>query len=161
MEFDKRLERAIERGQRARDVQGRELAARALSEEEYRNLHSRYRLELSDHIEKCLRKVVDHFPGFDLRTVVSEDGWGAKISRDDLHPGPTRQLAPHYSRLEMVIRPYSSAHIVELLAKGTVRNKEVLHRRHYQMLTEVDLEGFQELIDTWVVEYAERYAAKA
>ena len=46
MNFEQRLERAIERGQRQRDVESREQAQRAMTEEECRNIHSKSRLEL-------------------------------------------------------------------------------------------------------------------
>ena len=59
MEFQERLQRAVERGQQARDARSREAAAKALSEEESRSLHSQYRLELSDRIGECLGQLVD------------------------------------------------------------------------------------------------------
>jgi hypothetical protein len=59
-----------------------------------------------------------------------------------------------------VIRPFSSAHVLELAAKGTIRNKEVFNRSHYQRLTDADPRTFEELIDLWTLEYAELYAAK-
>jgi hypothetical protein len=89
------------------------------------------------------------------------DGWGAKISRDDVAPAPGKGLTRLYSRLEMVIRPYSASHIVELVARGAIRNKEVLSRSHFQMLAQLDLESFRELIDQWVLEYAEKFSARA
>ncbi len=158
MDFEKRLEKAIERGERARDEQGRRRAEKTMGEEELKTLHTRCRLELSDHIEKCLRKLADHFPGFDFQTLVDEQGWGAKISRDDLIPqrGTVHSL---YSRLEMVIRPFSPTHIVELATKGTIRNKEILSRNHYQFLAEIDVESFKEMIDLWILEYAEKFSA--
>jgi hypothetical protein len=159
MEFEKRLERAIERGQRTRDQRGRSQAEQAVSEEELRSLHSQYRIDLSEHIEACLRRLADHFPGFRFETIVSDDGWGAKISRDDVQLERGRGSRTAYSRLEMLIRPYSSTHIVELVAKGTVRNKELYNRSHYQMLSQVDIDSFKELIDLWALEYAERFAA--
>ncbi len=160
MDFDQRLERAIERGQRQRSAEDRERAERAMTEEECKNLHSKTRLELSEHIESCLRKLVEHFPGFDFETIFGTDGWGAKISRDDLAPGETRPLTKYYSRLEMVIRPFTAGRIVELFARGTIRNKEVLSRTHYQMLAQLDLESFRDLIDHWVLEYAEKFSAR-
>jgi hypothetical protein len=51
--------------------------------------------------------------------------------------------------------------VLELVAKGTVRNKEVFSRNHYQRLADVDLESFRELIELWVLDYAELYAAAA
>jgi len=159
MDFEKRLEKAIERGQRTRDVKGKLQAEKAVTEEEMRSLHSQCRLELSDHIERCLKRLADRFPGFDYQTVVGEEGWGAKISRDDLNLARRGKSNALYSRLEMYIRPYSTAHIVELVAKGTIRNKEILSRNHFQFLSDVDLDSYRELIDLWVLEYAEKFAA--
>ncbi|MFN0198899.1 MAG: hypothetical protein ACKVT0_19295 [Planctomycetaceae bacterium] len=156
MEFEQRLQRAIERGSNAREKKGQEAAAHALSEEELKNLHTRFRLELSDHIEHCLRKVSEHFRGFQLSTAV-RDGMGAKISRDELG----RHGASLFSLLEMVVRPYSTLHIVELNAKGTIRNKEVFHRNHFQTLSDVNLESFRALIDQWVLEFAEQLSANS
>src|SRR5688572_22097031 len=98
MDFDQRLQKAITRGEQTRSSEVRKRADRALSEEEFKNLHSQYRLELSDHIETCLRKLADHFPGFRYQTVISEDGWGAKVSRDDLNLGPKRSTGNLFSR---------------------------------------------------------------
>ncbi len=139
------------------------MAEKAMTEEELRNLHTGYRLELSEHVESCLRQLVEHFPGFDISTVVSEVGWGAKIARDDYDaggstgPGRPRNL---FSRLELIVKPFNPSHIVELVAKGTIRNKEVFHRTHFQMLGRVDVDSFRELIDLWVLEYAETFAAQ-
>lgn len=159
MDFEQRLERAIERGQRKRSADDRERAERAMTEDEFKNLHSKARLELSEHIEACLRKLPEAFPGFDFESVVGTDGWGAKISRDDIVSGPGG-LTKLYSRLEMVIRPYTSSHIVELIARGAIRNKEVLSRSHFHLLAQLDLDTFCDLIDQWVLEYAEKYAAR-
>jgi len=122
-------------------------------------LHSKIRLDLSEHIEGCLQKLADYFPGFRFQTVVGEEGWGAKISRDDFKKTAGRDAQSGYSRLELVVRPYSSSHIVEIAGKGTVRNKEIFNRNHFQLLSQVDKESFSELIDLWVLEYAEKYAA--
>ncbi len=161
MDFDKRLERAVERGQQARRRRGQQEAQRALTEEELHRLHSQYRIELSEHIESCLRKLADRFPGFRFQTIVSDEGWGARVSRDDLVLGPDGKAENRYSRLEMVVRPFSSAHIVELAAKGTIHNREVFNRKHFQLLSQADVDSFRELIDLWVLEYAEQFAAKA
>jgi hypothetical protein len=159
MDFEQRLEKAIERGQRASSAREQADVEKALTEEEFKRLHTQYRLKISDHIESCLGKLPHHFPGFQFERVLNERGWGAKVSRDDLAPGVGRR-ANFYSRLEMVVRPYSSYHVLELTAKGTVRNKEIYNRTHYQRLEQVDAESFLELVDLWVLEYAELYAAK-
>ena len=159
MDFQERLQRAVERGPQARDTRSRESAAKALSEEESRSLHSQYRLELSERIGECLAELVDQFPGFQLESIVGEDGWGAVVSRDDIALGESGQSENLYSRMQMLIRPFSKGRIVEMVAKATIRNREEFNRTRYQMLGQVDLESFAENIDLWVLEYAERYSA--
>src|SRR5262249_32763929 len=132
MDFEKRLQKAIERGQKAGDVRGRALQERALGEEELKTLHSQYRLELSEHIEGCLKKLSDHFPGFRYTPLYGDEGWGATVTRDDVGWGEGRRAKSYLSRLEMLIRSFSSVHIIEFAAKGTIRNKEVFSRSHYQ-----------------------------
>lgn len=160
MDFNQRLDKAITRGEQTRDASARERAERALTEEELKNLHTKYRIDLSEHIEDCLRKLADHFPGFQYHSVISEDGWGAKVTRDDLNLGSKRSTGNLYSRFEVLIRPFSSAHIVELVAKGTIHNKEVINNSHFQFLAEVDTDSLQAIIDQRVLEYAELFAAK-
>jgi hypothetical protein len=158
MSFRERLQRASERGKQARAAQLNEAAAKALSEEECRRRHSQYRLELAEHIEKCLREMSDNFPGFQFETIVDETGWGAAVSRDDFRMESGRR-GTFFSRLKLVVGPYNSYHVLDLTAKGTVRNKEVLSRNHYQRLTDVDPQSFRELAEQWVLEYAELYSA--
>ena len=158
MNFHERLEKAVERGKRAGNERARAQAEAAMSEEELKRLHSQYRLELSEHIEKCLHEVAYQFPGFRFETVVGDRGWGAAISRDDLSLDGGKRLT-FYSRLEMTVRPFSHLHVLELTAKGTIRNKEAYNRSHYHSLTKADGKSFNELIDLWVLEYAELYAA--
>lgn len=161
MDFEKRLERAIGRGRHKKEMKGKEAEMAALTEEELKSQHSAHRLELSDHIEACLKQLADHFPGFRYETVVSDSGWGAKISRDDFvakaSPGQTNL----YSRFEILVTPFSKVHIIEISAKATLRNTEVFNRRHYQFLNQIDLESFKETIDLWVLEYAEKFAAES
>jgi len=158
MEFEKRLERAIQRGQRSGVEHGRETAAKVGSEEDLKGLHTQLRIELSEHIEECLRRVADHFLGFKYETVFGDEGWGARISRDDVQVRAGQSPSNAYSRLQLVIRPFSSARIVELNARGAIRNKETISRSHFQFLAEADVDSFRELIDLWVLEYAEQYA---
>ncbi len=180
MDFDQRLESAIQRGQRRKTEQGAAAAARALTEEEFRNLHSAARINLSEHIEAGLKKLSEHFLGFRFEMLVDETGWGAKISRDDVAFGrpvaepvtkrsptsfvsetvTTRRSENQFSRFQMVVRPYSErAKIVEISAKGTIRNKEVMSRNHYHLLTELNEQTLAESLDNWMIEYAEKFAA--
>ena len=158
MSFRERLQRASERGKQARAAQLNEAAAKALSEEECRRRHSQYRLALTEHIEKCLGEMSDNFPGFRLETIVDESGWGAAVSRDDIRIAGGRR-GTFFSRLQLVVGPYNTYHVLDIAAKGTVRNKEVLSRTHYQQLADIDLQSFRELIEQWVLDYAELYSA--
>jgi len=77
MSFEDRLQKAIERGKRRGATARNEAASHAISEEELRRLHSSFRLQLSEHIEKCIRQLPNYFPGFRLETLYGERGWGA------------------------------------------------------------------------------------
>src|SRR6185295_4056978 len=121
MDFQHRLEKAVERGKRSNEERHRAEVEQALGEEELRRLHSQFRLELSEHIESCLSQVPQHFPGFRFERVAGERGWGAAISRDDLVLELGRRTNS-YSRLEMAVRPYTASRVLELTAKGTIRN---------------------------------------
>jgi hypothetical protein len=160
MDFNERLQKAIHRGQRASTARAAAQAERALNEQELQSLHTQYRLELSERIETRLRELTDNFPGFRMETIVSEAGWGAAISRDDLKVRSGRRDSL-FSRFELLIRPFSSYHVLDLAGKGTIRNKELLSRSHYQPLTEVDPTTYAEMIDNWSLEYAELYASKS
>ena len=160
MDFKQRLQRATERGHQARDEKARKAAEAAISEEEWRRLHSEYRMTLTDHIEKCLKQLADNFPGFHHEPVVDEKGWGSTISRDDLQirAGKRDSL---FSRFTITVSPHSDYHVLAIEAKGTVRNKENFSRNHYQLLKEADLDSFQQLVEQWTLDYAEHYAAVA
>jgi hypothetical protein len=158
MSFRERLQRASERGKQIRAAQLNEAAAKALSEEECKRRHSQYRLALTEHIEKCLSDMADNFPGFRMETVVDESGWGAAVSRDDIRIDGGKR-GTYFSRLQLVAGPYNTYHVLDIAAKGTVRNKEMLSRTHYQQLADVDLQSFRELLEQWVLDYAELYSA--
>jgi hypothetical protein len=159
MSFDDRLRQAIQRGQRLGDAAAREAAAHALTEEEYRRLHSQRRLALSDHIEACVKRLPNFFPGFQYETMYGDRGWGGACYREDLRLARGVRTN-EYSRLEVTVRPYSTAHVLDLAARGTIRNKEVFNRNFYEELEAANEQKFRELIDAWVLEYAELYAAR-
>lgn len=160
MGFEDRLRKAIERGQHRSEEKRAEQQAKALSQEELKRMHSSYRLQLSEHIEACIRRLPQHFPGFQCETIYGDRGWGAACSRDDLRIGRSGKRDNDYSRLEMTIRPFSELEVLELASKGTIRNKEVFNRKFFEKLVDADPEKFEQLIDAWVLEYAELYAAK-
>ena len=157
-EFDDKLKQAAARGANRANQSQSEAERKRIEIEEFRSLHSKSRLELSDRIETVLRKITDLFPGFQFTTVFGEAGWGAACIRDDLimERGQRRNK---YSRFEMVVRPVSEFYILDLQAKGTIANRELMTRSFYQPLGEVDLDKFRELIDAWALTYAELYAA--
>ena len=161
MDFNERLQKAIGRGQRRSDARARDEVEKAINEQELHRLHTEYRLELSERIERCLGQIADNFPGFAFETIVGEKGWGAAISRDDVDITRSEGRTNYFSRLEMVIRPMSEYKVLDLAAKATIRNKEFFRRNHYQRLAEVDLTSFTQMIDIWSLEYAELYAAKS
>ncbi len=160
MDFKNRLRSASQRGHQSRDSKAREEAAKALTEEESRRVHTGLRLELSEHIESCLRQLADHVPGFRFETVNNDKGWGASISRDDLllNQGKRENL---FSRYIVLVSPFSKYQVLDIVAKGTIRNKDNFHRHHYHLIKDVDMDNFRELIELWTLDYAENYAASS
>ena len=160
MDFNERMQKAIERGERRGSAEAEAARRKAMTEEQLRQMHTQYRLQLSEHIERCLEALPNHFPGFRLETIYGERGWGAGVRRDDIRIVAGKR-ADEYSRLEMTIRPISSVMVVDLSAKGTIRNKEAFTRSYFEKIEDVDPQKFEQLIDAWVLEYAEMYAAQA
>lgn len=161
MRFQDRLSKAIERGQHINDRRTQAEQEKRLNEQELKRLHSDYRLQLSERIEGCLQELLNHFPGFQYETIVDQKGWGGAISRDDIGFDDHHRRRNYYSRLELVIRPISEFFVLDLAGKGTIRNKEIFSRSHFQRIHEVDLHSFEEMIDNWTLEYAERFAASS
>jgi hypothetical protein len=158
MDFEDRLREAIARGERRHAARERDAAARAMSEAEIKQLHTKHRLRLSDHIEKSIHGLMDHFPGFRFETLYGDRGWGAACARDDLRfaSGVRREV---FSRLEITVRPYTNLQVLELNSRGTIANREVFNRQYFEKVVEADVEEFERLIDAWVLDYAELFAA--
>lgn len=159
-EFQSRLESAIARGKKRAELKASQQRQNELSAEELKRLHTSYRLALSERIESTIHGVSEHFPGFRQESLFGEVGWGSACFRDDLRIDSGRRVN-QYSRLEMVIRPYSDLRVLELKGKATVMNRELFNRSYYAPVAEVDVEEFENLIDTWAIEYAEVFAAKS
>ena len=159
-DFESRLESAITRGKKRAEWKASQERQKELSEEELRRLHTSFRLTLSDRIEGAVHRVADHFPGFRQESLYGDIGWGSACFRDDLRIESGRRNN-EYSRLEMMIRPYSDLRVLDLKGKGTVMNREVFNRSFYVPVAEVEIGEFQQLIDSWAIEYAEMYAAKS
>lgn len=158
--FEDRLRKAVDRGEARHQIRANEEAKKTLSAEQLKSLHTSLRLSLSERIESCVKRLPNHFPGFEYSTIFGEKGWGAGCQRDDIGPGPDGKRANYFSRFEMTIRPFSPAlKVVELACKGTIRNKELLNQNHYELIEDADEQTFGELIDVWVLDYAELFAA--
>ncbi len=160
MDFRERLQRATERGIQSRDAKAKAAAVKALTEEQCQRLHREQRMNLLDHIERCLKQLAENFPGFHYEDIAIDRGWGGAVRRDDLVivAGKRENL---FSRLELVVSPHNQYHVIDVSAKGAVRNKENFTRNHYQLLKDADLDNFRNLIEQWTLDYAEQYAATA
>jgi hypothetical protein len=155
MDFEDKLKAAIERGQRRGAAHASAEQQQKMSENELRRRHNQIRLRVSDHIEQSMRKLADHFPGFQSEILYGEKGWGAAITRDDV----IGRGQSGFSRLELYIRPISSLGIIDLVAKGTIRNRELFSRNYYDEIESTDADKLEQLVDTWLLEYAELYAS--
>lgn len=159
MDLDKRLEKAIARGQNAGAQAAADKAAAQLTQAEIKRKHNDLRIQLSEHIEKALKQLADHFPGFQYESVYGDKGWGGAIYRDDIGPGNDGRSNSFFSRIDMFLRPLTEFNVLDLFAKGTIRNKELFTRNFFREIQDADESEFEELIDTWVVEYAEHFAS--
>jgi len=159
MDFDERLQKAIDRGQQHKQSRQDISKQKQLSEEELKSLHSRCRLELSEHIEQCIEKLSQHFPGFQTETIFGDRGWGAACSRDDLRIDAPGNRSSDFSRLEITIRPFTESHVIDLAGKATIRNKELFNRNSFEKIQEANAMDFANLVDAWTVEFAEIFAA--
>ena len=159
-DFEERLKKAVQRGQERQRELAQRKAAQEMTEEEFRRLHQTYQLELSELIETCVKRIPDYFPGFQYELIYGERGWGAGCRREDLVI--TRETrSEQFSRIELMVRPYSSLHVLDLAGRGTIRNQEVFNRNYFEKLGDVNLDKFKQLIEAWVLEYCELYAAKS
>jgi hypothetical protein len=159
-EFKSRLEAAVARGKQRAETSSSQQRQQQLSEEELRRLHTSCRLTLSEQIESAIHGVTDHFPGFQQESLYGEVGWGSACFRDDLRI-ESGHRTNQYSRLEMVIRPYSDLRVLDLKGKSTAMNRELFNRNYYAAVADVEIDEFKNLINTWAIEYAEVYAAKS
>ena len=159
MSFEDQLKKAIERG-RGRNAQRKTSEAeRRLSQEELKNRHNDFRLRLSEHIEGALRKLCEHFPGFQYETIYGSRGWGGAISRDDIRRDDSGRAGSFFSRLELTVRPLNEFNVVNIAGKGTIYNKEIFNWNDFKDIEEADFDEFVEKLDTWILQYAEQYAA--
>jgi hypothetical protein len=157
-DFESRLKEAALRGaQKGISREEQELADRNRLDQ-LKNLHTSYRLKLTEKIERVVAKVADQFPGFLVTSVYGESGWGAACARDELRMERGRRETK-YSRFEMTVRPINTYMVLDLQCKGTIANRELLARNHFQPLGEVDIPSFESKLEQWAVTYVELFAA--
>lgn len=157
-DFEDRLKNALHRGQQRSEDKKQAEAAKQASDDELKNMHSKFRLQLSDHIEKVVHKLADLLPGFRYESVFGANGWGAASWSDELRlRGGVR--SSRYSRLEITVKPVTNYFILELRCRGTINNRETLSRSYFEPVTEVNIDQFKQLVDTWTLQFAEHYAS--
>jgi hypothetical protein len=160
MEFEDKLQRAIQRGQDRTSARANAQKRVESSKEDIRNRHNEFRLNLSDHIEACLKKLAQHFPGFDYETIYGAKGWGGAVSRNDIDRGPDGRAGSFFSRIELTVRPQNEFNVVNIAGKGTIRDKEIFTWNHFEDILEAGQGEFQAKIDKWVLEFAEQFATR-
>lgn len=160
MDFDDELEKAIQRGQQLSQARNETAKQEAVTAEEIRGKHTAFRLSLSEHIEHCLKRLANHFPGFDYETIYGSRGWGGAVSRNDLQRGPDGKAGSFFSRIELTVRPQNEFNVVNIAGKGTIRDKEMFTWNHFDDVLDCDQDEFQKRIDAWVLQYAEQFAAR-
>ncbi|MEM7453533.1 MAG: hypothetical protein AAF456_04175 [Planctomycetota bacterium] len=158
MDFENQLEQAISRGRQknARRVDSEK--QKALSQEDIKNRHTSFRLDLSDYIEHGLKKLAGHFPGFEYETIYGSKGWGGAVYRDDLTTSGGK-AGSYFSRVEITVKPLNEFNVVNISGKGTIKNKEMFGWNHFKEIAEAGEEDFREKIDAWILQYAEQFAA--
>jgi hypothetical protein len=160
MDFDSELEAAIQRGQHRNELQQQSQRQAELSADQIRKRHNEFRLNLSEHIESCLKKLENHFPGFEYETLYGEKGWGGAISRNDLDRGRDGRAGSFFSRLELTVRPQNEFNVVNIAGKGTIRDKELFNWNHYENITDADQSAFETMLDKWILQFAEQFAVR-
>ncbi|MGB1930574.1 MAG: hypothetical protein ACPIA2_08665 [Mariniblastus sp.] len=160
MDFEDKLQRAIQRGQERTSARANAQKKVEASKEDIRNRQNEFRLNLSDHIEACLKKLAQHFPGFDYETIYGAKGWGGAVSRNDIDRGPDGRAGSFFSRVELTVRPPNEFNVVNIAGKGTIRDKEIFNWNYFEDVLEADQDDFKAKIDKWVLEFAEQFATR-
>jgi len=136
MDFEDKLEQAIQRGQNRNTAENKAKKESELSKEAIRNRYNEIRLNLSDHIEQGLK------------------------SRNDLDRGPDGKAGSFFSRVEMMVRPQNEFDVINIVGKGTIRDKEMFVWNHFDGIAESDQAQFIQMIDNWLLQFAEQFAAR-
>lgn len=160
MDFESKLQQAIERGQNRNLARSNAEKLAASTKEEIRNRHNEFRLNLSEHIETALKQMASHFPGFEFDIIYGSKGWGGAMSRNDIDRGPDGRAGTFFSRIEVMVRPQNEFNVVNIAGKATIRDKEIFTWNHFADILEADMQVFIDTIDKWILEFAETFAAR-
>ena len=160
MNFEDRIEQAIQRGQQRSAKKTEQLKQQALTAEQIKSRHNEFRLALSEHIEASLKRLAEHFPGFDYEMIYGARGWGGAIFRSDLTKGPDGRSGSFFSRLEIAVKGLNEYNVVNIAGKGTISDREVFTWNHFRDVDVANKDEFCGIIDTWIVEFAEQFAAR-
>ena len=159
MDFDEQLKKAINRGQEQGSLRKSSEESKQLSEEYLKNRHAEFRLQLSDYIEAGVRRMGDHFPGFQYETVFGDRGWGGAVYRDDITRVKSGKSGSFYSRLEITVRPLNEFMVLNISGKGTIFDKEYFSWNFFKDIPDVSANEFKEKLDSWILVYAEKFAS--
>ena len=156
--FDDQLKQAIQRGMKTNLARQKEVEKQQMNAEDKKRCHTDFRLAISERIEQTLGQLINQLPGFEYENIYGDKGWGGAVSRDELNiqRGKRNNV---YSRLEITVKPFTELSIVNMNAKGTIKNKEMFTRRHHQQVSEAEMSEFLEIVDRWVLEFAQLYSA--
>lgn len=160
MDFEDELQKAIQRGQDRTAARSTAKKQAEASKEDIRNRHNVFRLNLSDHIESCLKQLAQHFPGFDFEVLYGAKGWGGALSRNDIDRGPDGRAGSFFSRIELTVLPQNEFNVANIAGKGTIRDKEIFTWNHFEDILEANQASLEQMIDKWVLQFAEQFAAR-
>lgn len=159
MDFEEQLKNAISRGQEHGTQRKQSEEQQQLSAEYLKNRHAEYRLALSEYVESCVKRLTEHFPGFEFETIYGARGWGGAVYREDITRGKNGKSGSFYSRLEIAVRPINEFNVLNISGKGTIHDKEYFNWNFFKDVQGVTLEDFKEKVDAWVLVYAEKFAS--
>ena len=159
MDFEEQLKNAINRGQEQGSQRKSSEEQKQLSEEYLKNRHAEFRLAVSDHIETCVRRLTEHFPGFQYETIYGDRGWGGAVFRDDITRGKSGKSGSFYSRLEISVRPMNEFNVLNISGKGMIHDKEYFNWNYFKDIPDVSVDDFKEKVDSWILIYAEKFAS--
>lgn len=160
MDFEDKLQKAIQRGQKRNTARANATKKATETNEDIRNHHNVFRLNLSEHIENSMNQMAQHFPGFEYETLYGSKGWGGALSRNDIDRGPDGRAGSFFSRIELTVRPQNEFNVVNIVGKGTIRDKEIFAWNHFEDISEAKQDSLEQMLDKWVLQFAEQFAAR-